>query len=52
MAMFDAIRWTTRGLLTSSCRPTVIGLENVPTEGPFIVAPNRLLDRWSNACPD
>ncbi|MET1063810.1 MAG: 1-acyl-sn-glycerol-3-phosphate acyltransferase, partial [Arthrobacter sp.] len=29
MAMFDAIRWTTRGLVTSTCRPTVIGLENV-----------------------
>ena len=42
MAMFDAIRWTTRGLVTSTCRPTVIGLENVPREGPFIVAPNHL----------
>ena len=42
MAMFDAIRWTTRGLVTSTCRPTVIGLENVPKEGPFIVAPNHL----------
>ncbi|MDQ0821138.1 1-acyl-sn-glycerol-3-phosphate acyltransferase [Arthrobacter sp. V4I6] len=42
MPMFDAIRWTTRGLLTSTCRPTVIGLENVPKEGPFIVAPNHL----------
>ena len=42
MAMFDAIRWTTRGLVTTTCRPTVIGLENVPKEGPFIVAPNHL----------
>ena len=42
MAMFDAIRWTTRGLVSSTCRPTVIGLENVPKEGPFIVAPNHL----------
>ena len=42
MAMFDAIRWTTRGLITGTCRPTVIGLENVPKEGPFIVAPNHL----------
>ena len=42
MAMFDAIRWTTRGLISSTCRPTVIGLENVPADGPFIVAPNHL----------
>ena len=42
MAMFEAIRWTTRGLISSTCRPTVIGLENVPKEGPFIVAPNHL----------
>src|SRR6476469_102294 len=42
LAMFDAIRWTTRGLISSTCRPTVIGLENVPKEGPFIVAPNHL----------
>jgi 1-acyl-sn-glycerol-3-phosphate acyltransferase len=42
MALFDAIRWTTRGLISGTCRPTVIGLENVPSEGPFIVAPNHL----------
>jgi 1-acyl-sn-glycerol-3-phosphate acyltransferase len=42
MAVFDAIRWTTRGLISSTCRPTVIGLENVPKDGPFIVAPNHL----------
>jgi len=42
MAMFDAIRWTTRGLVSTTCRPTVIGLENVPKDGPFIVAPNHL----------
>ena len=42
MAVFDAVRWTTRTLISGSCRPTVIGLENVPREGPFIVAPNHL----------
>jgi 1-acyl-sn-glycerol-3-phosphate acyltransferase len=42
MALFDAIRWTTRTLISGTCRPTVIGLENVPKEGPFIVAPNHL----------
>ncbi len=42
MELFDGIRWTTRGLISGSCRPTVIGLENVPKEGPFIVAPNHL----------
>jgi 1-acyl-sn-glycerol-3-phosphate acyltransferase len=42
MALFEAVRWTTRGLISGSCRPTVIGLENVPTDGPFIVAPNHL----------
>src|SRR3954465_8312274 len=42
MAMFDAIRWSTRGLISTTCRPTVIGLENVPKNGPFIVAPNHL----------
>jgi 1-acyl-sn-glycerol-3-phosphate acyltransferase len=47
MEMFDVIRWTTRRLISSTCRPTVIGLENVPKDGPFIVAPNHLsfLDR-------
>src|SRR5688572_4700354 len=42
MELFDGIRWTTRELISGSCRPTVIGLENVPKEGPFIVAPNHL----------
>lgn len=42
MALFDAVRWTTRGLISGTCRPTVVGLENVPTDGPFIVAPNHL----------
>jgi 1-acyl-sn-glycerol-3-phosphate acyltransferase len=42
MALFEAVRWTTRGLIAGSCRPTVIGLENVPKDGAFIVAPNHL----------
>jgi 1-acyl-sn-glycerol-3-phosphate acyltransferase len=42
MALFEAVRWTTRGLIAGSCRPTVIGLENVPKSGAFIVAPNHL----------
>jgi 1-acyl-sn-glycerol-3-phosphate acyltransferase len=42
MALFEAVRWTTRRLVSGSCRPTVIGLENVPTDGPFIVAPTHL----------
>ena len=39
MAVFDAVRFTTRTLIKGTCRPTVTGLENVPTDGPFIVAP-------------
>jgi 1-acyl-sn-glycerol-3-phosphate acyltransferase len=42
MALFEAVRWTFRGLVAGTCRPTVVGLENVPNEGPFIVAPNHL----------
>lgn len=42
MELFDGIRWTTRGLISGTCRPTVTGLENVPKDGPFIVAPNHL----------
>jgi 1-acyl-sn-glycerol-3-phosphate acyltransferase len=42
MELFDGVRWTTRTLISGSCRPTVIGLENVPKDGPFIVAPNHL----------
>jgi 1-acyl-sn-glycerol-3-phosphate acyltransferase len=42
MELFDGVRWTTRTLISSTCRPTVIGLENVPKDGPFIVAPNHL----------
>lgn len=42
MEAFDVVRWTTRSLISGSCRPTVIGLENVPKDGPFIAAPNHL----------
>ncbi|MDQ0618820.1 lysophospholipid acyltransferase family protein [Arthrobacter globiformis] len=42
MELFDGVRWTTRTLISGSCRPTVIGLENVPKDGSFIVAPNHL----------
>ncbi len=42
MELFEAVRWTFRGLVSTTCRPTVTGLENVPKEGPFIVAPNHL----------
>lgn len=42
MELFDGVRWTTRTLISGTCRPTVIGLENVPKDGPFIVAPNHL----------
>ncbi|MFC9335021.1 lysophospholipid acyltransferase family protein [Arthrobacter sp. NPDC057009] len=42
MELFDGVRWTTRTLISGTCRPTVIGLENVPKNGPFIVAPNHL----------
>ena len=42
MALYDATRVLTRGTIGTLCRPTVEGLENVPTQGPFIVAPNHL----------
>lgn len=42
MGIYDATRSTTRGLIAGLCRPTVEGLENVPAEGPIIVAPNHL----------
>jgi 1-acyl-sn-glycerol-3-phosphate acyltransferase len=42
MEMFEAVRWTTRSLIAGTCRPTVVGIENVPSDGPFIVAPNHL----------
>lgn len=42
MALYDATRGLTRALISGLCRPTVLGLEHVPAEGPFIVAPNHL----------
>ncbi|PYI65272.1 1-acyl-sn-glycerol-3-phosphate acyltransferase [Arthrobacter livingstonensis] len=42
MALYDLTRVLTRGTITGLCRPAVEGLENVPVEGPFIVAPNHL----------
>lgn len=42
MKMLDASRVTTGGMIKALCRPTVNGLENVPTTGPLIVAPNHL----------
>lgn len=42
MVLYDATRGLTRGLISGLCRPTVEGLDNVPAEGPFIVAPNHL----------
>ena len=42
MALYDMTRVLTRGTISALCRPTVEGLENVPKNGPFIVAPNHL----------
>ncbi len=42
MALYDLTRVLTRGTIAGLCRPTVEGLHNVPTHGPFIVAPNHL----------
>ncbi|BBE22722.1 1-acyl-sn-glycerol-3-phosphate acyltransferase [Arthrobacter sp. MN05-02] len=42
MGVYDLTRSTTRGLISTLCRPTVEGLGNVPKDGPFIVAPNHL----------
>lgn len=42
MGVYDLTRSSTRGLIATLCRPTVIGLENVPEAGGFIVAPNHL----------
>lgn len=41
MGLYNLTRSSTRGLI-SLCRPTITGLENVPTSGPFIVAANHL----------
>lgn len=42
MALYDATRQLTRGMIRGLCKPTILGMENVPTDGPFIVAPNHL----------
>lgn len=42
MALYDLARGTSRGLISLACRPTITGLENVPKDGPFIVASNHL----------
>ncbi|GAB3752615.1 lysophospholipid acyltransferase family protein [Zhihengliuella somnathii] len=42
MSVFDGVRSTVSGSLKVLCRPTVTGLENIPTDGPFIVASNHL----------
>ncbi|MFP5313936.1 1-acyl-sn-glycerol-3-phosphate acyltransferase [Arthrobacter subterraneus] len=42
MGVYDLTRSSTRGLIAGLCRPTVVGLENVPPSGGFIVAPNHL----------
>lgn len=40
--LYESARGTTRGLIALGCRPTLEGLENIPDDGPFIVAPNHL----------
>lgn len=42
MGMFEGVRAGFRGTIHTLCRPTITGLENVPAEGPFIVASNHL----------
>ncbi|MCZ2402680.1 1-acyl-sn-glycerol-3-phosphate acyltransferase [Paenarthrobacter sp. Z7-10] len=42
MALIEVTRTLTRAAIASLCRPTVEGLEQVPAEGPFIVASNHL----------
>ncbi len=40
--MYQATRTGIRALIATLCRPTLTGFENVPDEGPFIVASNHL----------
>lgn len=40
--MYQATRTSIRALIATLCRPTLTGFENVPEEGPFIVASNHL----------
>ncbi|MCC3271549.1 1-acyl-sn-glycerol-3-phosphate acyltransferase [Arthrobacter zhangbolii] len=42
MALYNLTRTSIRGLVGGLCRPTITGLENVPSSGPFIVACNHL----------
>ncbi|GAB4098877.1 lysophospholipid acyltransferase family protein [Sinomonas halotolerans] len=42
MLIYSMTRQSIRGFISAFCRPTVTGLENVPEEGPFIVASNHL----------
>lgn len=42
MGVFEGVRAGFRGTIRTLCRPTVTGLEHVPTEGPFIIASNHL----------
>lgn len=42
MGMFEGVRAGFRGTIHTLCRPTITGLENVPTDGPFIIASNHL----------
>lgn len=42
MGVFEWVRAGFRGTIRTLCRPSITGLENVPTDGPFIVASNHL----------
>ncbi|GAA1348747.1 lysophospholipid acyltransferase family protein [Falsarthrobacter nasiphocae] len=42
MTAYDLTHVTVRAAIKGLCRPTITGLENVPAEGPFIVASNHL----------
>ncbi|BCT76133.1 1-acyl-sn-glycerol-3-phosphate acyltransferase [Sinomonas cyclohexanicum] len=42
MLIYSMTRQSIRGLIGGLCRPTVTGLDNVPENGPFIVASNHL----------
>lgn len=42
MVFYNLSRSSTRAFIGGLCRPTVEGLENFPTSGPVIVAPNHL----------
>ncbi len=42
MKAYDFTHAAVRRIIKTLCRPTITGLENVPSEGPFIVASNHL----------